>query len=136
MKYVYSAIFTPSDGGYDVYFPDLFGCRTCADTLAKAIEMAEDAAETWLWASEKDETPIPVPSEHIDCTPPQFVTYIKADADAYRRQMDTHAGKEYKSKVILPENKNRRLGNFNKFYLFTAVVGDDPVLGNSLESYS
>jgi predicted RNase H-like HicB family nuclease len=94
MKYVYPAVFTPSEDGYDVYFPDLFGCRTCADTLAEAIEMAEDASATWLWANEQDGTPIPTPAKAVDCTPPQFVNFIKADTDVYRRQMDAHAIKK------------------------------------------
>jgi predicted RNase H-like HicB family nuclease len=94
MKYVYPAVFTPSEDGYDVYFPDLFGCRTCAANLAEAIEMAEDAAATWLWANEQDKTPIPLASKSVDCILPQFVTHIKADTDAHRRRLDARAVKK------------------------------------------
>ena len=52
MKYVYPAIFTPLEDGYDVYIPDLPHCRTCGDTLAEAIEMAADASSMWLWDAE------------------------------------------------------------------------------------
>jgi predicted RNase H-like HicB family nuclease len=96
MKYAYPAIFTPTDDGYDVYFPDLFGCRTCADTLPEAVEMAEDAAETWLLLTEKEGGEIPassVPSE-IAVTAPQIVSIVKADTEAYRRRVDSHAVKK------------------------------------------
>jgi len=94
MKYVYPAIITPVEGGYDVSFPDLFGCHTCGETLPEAIEMAEDAAATWLWASENNKDLIPKASETVKADPPQVVSLIKADTDVFRRQMDTRAVKK------------------------------------------
>jgi len=95
MKYVYPAIFTPlEEGGYDVYIPDLPYCRTCGDGLADAMEMAEDAASMWLWDAENKKEDIPTPSESLEHESPQFVNFIKADTDAYRRQNDNRAVKK------------------------------------------
>jgi len=96
MKYVYPAIFTPLDdeGGYDVYIPDLPHCRTCGEDLAEAIEMAEDAASMWLWDAENKKETIPEPSKSLDHESPQFVNFVKADTETFRRQMDSRAVKK------------------------------------------
>ena len=95
MKYAYPAIFTPLDGGqYDVYVPDLPHCRTCGDDIADAIEMAEDAMAMWLWDAENSKEKIPAPSSNLEHEPPQFVSFIKADTDAYRRMNDKRAVKK------------------------------------------
>lgn len=42
-KEMYPAIFSSDgDGGYTVSFPDLPGCVTEGNTLAEAVDMAED----------------------------------------------------------------------------------------------
>ena len=96
MRYVYPAIFTPlvEEGGYDVYFPDLPYCRTCGDDLADAIDMAEDAVSMWLWDAENKKEDIPPPSERLVHDPSQFVNFVKADTDTFRRQMDSKAVKK------------------------------------------
>ena len=94
MKYVYPAIFTPSEEGFAVSVPDLPGCHTCGDNLAEAIEMAEDAVSLWLWHTEDEKGDIPQASSALDSSAPQFVTLIKADTDAYRRQMDNRSVKK------------------------------------------
>jgi len=94
MKYVYPAIFTPSEDGYDVHVPDLPGCRTCGDTLADAIEMAEDAVAQWLWDAENDREQVPPASAALSHEAPQFLSLIKADTEVYRRQMDSRSVKK------------------------------------------
>ena len=96
MKYVYPAVFTPlkNDEGYDVCIPDLPYCRTCGDNLADAIEMAEDAASMWLWDAEGKQETIPPPSLKLEHKTPQFVNYVKADTDAYRKEHDNRAVKK------------------------------------------
>jgi len=93
MIYVYPAIFAPSieDGGYDVQVPDLPGVFTCGDTLADAIDMAEDAVSMWLAYSEDEGHPIPPPSESLNCEAPQFINLVKADTDEWRRANDNRA---------------------------------------------
>jgi predicted RNase H-like HicB family nuclease len=97
MKYAYPAIIKPladDESGYDVYVPDLPGCRTCGDTLVESLEMAEDAVSVWLWEAEISNMEIPLPSAALAVDLPQFVSFIKADTDAYRRQMDNRAVKK------------------------------------------
>jgi len=96
MKYVYPAVFTPEDGKMLVSIPDLKGCHTFGDDLAEAIEMAQDAAEMWLWQAEKDGWGVPTPSsleearKHDD-SPESFASLVFADTDAYRRRYDSRA---------------------------------------------
>ena len=91
MKYVYPAIFTPptdDEAGYAVSVPDLPYVHTCGDTLADAIDMAEDAIAMWLADHEDNGYEIPPPSAHLPHEPPDFVNLIKADTDAWRRAND------------------------------------------------
>lgn len=95
MKYAYPAIFTPLPGGeFDVKIPDLPGCRTCGKDLADAIFMAEDAASMWLWDAESKAEAIPPAKEHVSLEPSQFVNYVVADTDEYRKKHDTRAVKK------------------------------------------
>lgn len=95
MKYVYPAVFTPlSSGEYDVRVPDLPGCITCGENLANAIEMAQDAAAMWLCDAEDSKERIPESSKELNVRPPQFVNFIVADTDEYRRQNDNRAVKK------------------------------------------
>ena len=54
------------EGGYIVRFPELCGCLTCADTLEKAIQNAEDAKKEWLTAAIEDGIEIPEPLSYDD----------------------------------------------------------------------
>ena len=92
MKYVYPAIFTPSeDGGYAVNFPDVPRCFTCGDDFAHSIEMAEDVLAMMLCDIEDNNEPIPVQSKNLPCKEHEFVTFIKADTTAWRHANDNRA---------------------------------------------
>ena len=92
MKHVYPAVFTPlEDGVFDVYVPDLPYVRTCGNSLAEAIEMAEDAIAMWIAHNEDNNNKIPPPSETIRYESHQFVNFIKADTDEWRRLNDNRA---------------------------------------------
>ena len=41
-------------GGYVVYYPDLPGCITCAETIEEALKNAVDAKKAWLEAAIED----------------------------------------------------------------------------------
>jgi hypothetical protein len=56
--------------------------------------MAEDAAAMWLWDAENKKEGIPTASKTLPYDPPQFVSFIKADTAAFRRQMDSRAVKK------------------------------------------
>jgi len=106
MKYVYPAVFTLlSSGEYDVRIPDLPGCITCGQNLADAIEMAEDAAAMWLCDAEDSQETIPSPSEKLNADRPQFINFIVADTDKYRRENDNRA---VKKTLTLPNWLNSR----------------------------
>lgn len=95
MKYAYPAIFVPvDDGSFYVKVPDLPGCQTSGDNLADAIFMAEDAVSMWLWDAENCKEQIPAPSHTLQAEPPQFVNYVYADTDEYRRKHDSRAVKK------------------------------------------
>ncbi|WP_028308676.1 type II toxin-antitoxin system HicB family antitoxin [Desulfitibacter alkalitolerans] len=95
MKYVYPAIFTPlPTGEYDVRVPDLPGCITCGSDLADAIEMIQDAIAMWLCDAEDNKETIPAPAENLTVEHPQFVNFIVADTDEYRREYDDKAVKK------------------------------------------
>lgn len=95
MKYVYPSIFTPlASNEYDVRIPDLPGCITCGKNLADAIEMAEDAMAMWLCDAEDNQEIIPVPSEKLTADHPQFINFVVADTEEYRRENDNRAVKK------------------------------------------
>lgn len=95
MKYAYPAVFTPlPGGGFDVKVPDLPGCRTCGSDLADAIFMAEDAVSMWLWDAESKAEAIPPAREPVSLEPPQFINYVVADTDEYRKKHDNRAVKK------------------------------------------
>ena len=92
MKYVYPAVFTPDkDGGYAVTFPDVPRCFTCGNDFAHSIEMAEDVLAMMLCDTEDENKPIPLPSKRLICEEHEFITYIKADTDEWRRMNDNRA---------------------------------------------
>ena len=95
MKYAYPAVFTPAaEGGFDVKVPDLPGCRTCGDDLADALFMAEDAVSMWLWDAENQREAIPPASVLQPVEAPQFVSYVYADTDEYRKKNDARTVKK------------------------------------------
>jgi predicted RNase H-like HicB family nuclease len=95
MKYVYPAIFVLNDDGtYTVTFPDLPGCITEGQSLTDAIDMAEDAAATWLWVAENEKSNIPIASPIPEVTRPDIASYVKINTSAFRQQMDSRAVKK------------------------------------------
>lgn len=110
-KYVYPAVFTPEeDGGYLVRFPDVEGCYTDGDSLADALEMANDALCLMLYGCEVDGTEIPAPSKPTDvaCEAGSFVSLVSCDTDWYRRY---YHSKAVKKTVSLPAWLNEEAEN-------------------------
>ena len=109
MKYAYPAVFTPAaEGGFDVKVPDLPGCRTCGDDLADALFMAEDAVSMWLWDAENQREAIPPASVLQPVEAPQFVSYVYADTDEYRKKNDARS---VKKTLSIPDRKSTRLNS-------------------------
>lgn len=62
---IYQAFLEPEeDGRYSVSFPDLDGCYTCGDDYVDAVDMAADAAKTFVAALMSFGDPVPAPSVH------------------------------------------------------------------------
>ena len=96
-KYVYPAIFSPSeDGGFTVSFPDVSGCYTEGDTLAEAIEHAKDALCLMLYDLEEREESIPVPTSINDVVTENgdIVSLVACDTLEYRKFFDKKAVKK------------------------------------------
>ena len=97
-KYVYPAIFTPEDGGYSIAFPNVETCFTEGDTLAEAMENANDALSMVLDHMERNNEDIPKASriEEVLGTVAkgEFVTLISCDTNEYRRTHDNRAVKK------------------------------------------
>ena len=80
----YPALFHPEEVGYSVTVPDLEGCCTQGDTLAEAVEMAQDAIGLML----EDCAELPAASDPAQLTVEagDFVVVIPFDALAYKRR--------------------------------------------------
>jgi len=61
--YIYPAILTYTDKGISIEFPDLPGCLPCADTSEEAVKNAKEALGLHIWGMEKDNDPLPEPTE-------------------------------------------------------------------------
>lgn len=95
MKYLYSAVFTPSGDGAKVYarVPDLPGCVTTGSSLDDAIGQITDAASGWLVVAEDEGLPIPSPStqDALRQSAEEIFSLIQIDTIAYRALTDNRA---------------------------------------------
>ncbi|MBO4290729.1 MAG: type II toxin-antitoxin system HicB family antitoxin [Lachnospiraceae bacterium] len=93
MKYVYTAILSPSSHGFSCRVPDLPGCITTGKDLDDAIDMITDAASVWLCSAEDHEDPIinPTPQGDIPHKSTDILSLIKIDTFLYRAETDNHA---------------------------------------------
>jgi len=48
----------------------------------------------WLWDAENKKETIPPPSETLPHEKPQFINFVRADTEAYRRENDKRAVKK------------------------------------------
>ena len=95
MKYTYTAVFTPTEDGLEVYarVPDLPGCITTGDNIEDAIEQITDAASGYLVVAEDKNLEIatPTPQAAIPHDPGDTLSLICVDTIAYRAQTDTRS---------------------------------------------
>ena len=95
MKYTYTAIFTPTEDGAELYarIPDLPGCVTTGDSIEDAIEQITDAASGWLVVAEDKSLSIPAatPQAALEHKPNDVLSLIQVDTLAYRAATDTRA---------------------------------------------
>ncbi len=95
-QYVYPAVFHPDaeEGGFFISFPDLPGCMTEGHDMAEALFMAQDALEMWLSHAEDKGSPIPAPGPAPRAEAPEFVNFVRADTNAWRKRNDSRAVKK------------------------------------------
>lgn len=95
MKYIYTAVFTPSEDGSKFYarIPDLPSCITTGRSLQDAITQISDAAAGWLVVAEDEGLDISEPSAQQDIAHEKgdILSLISVDTLAYRAQTDTRA---------------------------------------------
>lgn len=109
MKLVYPARFYKEKDGYSVDVPDLKGCITQADTLAEAIEMAEDAALGWILTAVEDDEELPIASRIEDIklkNKNEFVSLLLLDIDKYTEKYGNR--KSIKKTLTIPTWLNHR----------------------------
>nr|DAI65669.1 MAG TPA: HicB-like antitoxin [Caudoviricetes sp.] len=96
MKYIYPVLFTKEDDAYLIHFPDFPNIFSEGDSLADAVDMAEDALNLWLWNAEESGDEIPAPSDPAVLEIPSgtIVSLVKADTLKYRQLHDTQAIKK------------------------------------------
>ncbi len=99
MKQVYPAIIHKEDETYWVEFPDLDGCFTEGETLAEALENAEEVLGLFLVTLEEQKQTIPEPSSFNDLPVTDGnLTYVTTNVNRYRRNT-----KAVKKMVSIPE---------------------------------
>ena len=95
MKYIYTAVFSPTEDGTEYYcsVPDLPGCITTARDLPDAIEQITDAASGWIVVAEDEGLEIPAASEQKKLKMPKdaVCSVICIDSVAYRNMTDEKA---------------------------------------------
>ena len=87
LKLIYPACFYPNENGFTVTVPDLPGCVTEGKDISEAIEMAVDAASSWVLDSIESGESIPKATTDIKNIPLDYpdgiVNFIMLDMDAY-----------------------------------------------------
>lgn len=104
MKYYYYAIFEEDNGQYNITFPDLPGCISCADSIEEALKMSKDALEGYLLISEEDNDYLAKPSSYNALNKTlkenQILQLISADTDFVRMR---EKNKAINKMVTLPK---------------------------------
>lgn len=118
MRYVFPAVFEPSDeGGFTVSVPDIEGCFTEGDTLVEAMFMAQDALAMMLVYHEDNNKaiPDPTPLNEVKASDGSIVSLVLADTDQWRRTFDNRAVKKTLSIPSWLNTKATRAGmNFSQ----------------------
>lgn len=91
----YAAIFTYSEDGISIDFPDLPGCCPCADRddTDMALKNAKEALGLHIWGMEQDqeELPMPTPITAISLKSNQIPVLIDVFMPAVRERLNNRA---------------------------------------------
>lgn len=89
MKKVYPAIFEKDPVGYGIYFPDVEGAVTQAETIVEGLEMAADALGIMLAdiISNEEQLPVATPINEVEYDKKtQFVTLVSVNLADYLKE--------------------------------------------------
>ena len=97
--YVYPAIIEQTDENYCLYFPDLPGCVASGDTVEKVVELAQSAAQEYLWELEhdNDEIPTATPTKSLSLNDGDAICIIDVAMFAIRAKMDNRTVEKQKA---------------------------------------
>lgn len=96
-KLIYPAVFSQDDDGITITFPDLPGCRSCADTFEEAYDMAKEAMELFLEDYVKDifqSAPKPSKLQNIKTKENACIALIELNINHYLKTLDNRAVKK------------------------------------------
>lgn len=95
-QYVFPAVFTSTEEGLTISFPDLPGCEATADSTEEGFKHAREALALHLYKMEENHEDIPQPSDatEIQAETNAFVTVIDAWMPPFRKKMENQAVKK------------------------------------------
>ena len=92
-RYSFVALFNYDEDGISIDFPDLPGCRPCADKndTEMALKNAKEALGLHIWGMEQDNEEIPVPSKitDLDLEPGQVPVLIEVFMPPIRKRINS-----------------------------------------------
>ena len=91
--YVFPSVFHTEADGISIFFPDLPGCFSCADTMEQAFSRAKEALQLHLYGMEEDGETIPAasPVGKIPLRAGETIAMIEAWMPPFRERMDNRA---------------------------------------------
>lgn len=113
-RYIYPAIFDYADDGISIFFPDLPGCFSCANSDEEAIKMAKDALSLHLYSMEEEneQIPDPTPINKISMGSNQVVVLVEVVMPAMRKAIENYSVKktlsipQWLNKLAIEKNIN------------------------------
>lgn len=124
--YVYPAILEKSSDGYGIYFPDLPGCVSHADTQEDALKEGREALGLHLSGMEEDNDPIPEPST---------IKSIELEKDEYTFLIDVWMPPLRKQDKLVYKRKNVTLPSYLEEHAAKQNVNFSEMLVEALEQH-
>ncbi|ASN69639.1 type II toxin-antitoxin system HicB family antitoxin [Bacillus paranthracis] len=124
--YVYPAILEKSSDGYGIYFPDLPGCVSHADTQEDALKEGREALGLHLSGMEEDNDPIPEPST---------IESVELGQDEYAFLIDVWMPPLRKQDKLVYKRKNVTLPSYLEEHAAKQNVNFSEMLVEALEQH-
>ncbi|MBQ7154840.1 MAG: type II toxin-antitoxin system HicB family antitoxin [Synergistaceae bacterium] len=118
-RYIFPAVFSFTEEGVIVRFPDLPGRITSGNTIEEALHNAREALEGFLWGGGQDNDQIPGPSDILGLKKNLRANQIVAPVEAFMPPVRAKiANKSVNKMVTLPKwmiDEGKRAGlNFSR----------------------